>query len=453
LFARINILNLVGILLIIMFVSLSISFSQDSSSGCTTLSIDVSARYRFEGFDGYNAGNYGNPAGIGSLNDKVTYQRIITGLSLERLNSYKFAFYIQDSRAYGWSLRDSKEPDLFKVRKPGTTAPYYTMNPNEQFWEIGDFYLELQNVLNNLTVKVGRQKIFYGDNRIFGTDDWSNTGRWIWDAAKFSYKKGENFIDFFAGGTKINHPNKTNFPFLNTEFWGGGIYARYKFMDYSILEPYYAYKSQGSADYIKDMDINQHWIGVRITQPDSTYLLYEGSATKQFGSYEGSKVSAFGLHFKVGLNLHDYWSKPIISISETYGSGGKAMDSTIRTFEPAYGASDRYYGLMNFFTWSNVLNREISLELFPVNKLNIKLAYHRFYNPALSDNPVMGNIILQKREEQIGSEFDILAQYRLNNNWQFTGAFGYFAPINLYTPDNKKLKPATWFALQVLFNF
>ena len=88
------------------------------------------------------------------------------------------------------------------------------MNPNEEFFEIYDAYVEYDQLLKDLSVKLGRQKIFYGDSRIFGPGEWGNTGRWTWDALKVSYKKGENFIDVFAGGTKIHDPVKISIPFL-----------------------------------------------------------------------------------------------------------------------------------------------------------------------------------------------------------------------------------------------
>jgi len=46
-----------------------------------------------------------------------------------------------------------------------------------------------------LSFKAGRQRIFYGDKRIFGPEQWGNTGRWIWDAIKFSYKFKGNVIN------------------------------------------------------------------------------------------------------------------------------------------------------------------------------------------------------------------------------------------------------------------
>ena len=180
---------------------------------------DLSARYRFEVWNEMNAKNYGDdsPEGIGNLNDKILLQRIIPGFTYSSTN-FTTDFHLQDSRAFGWSLRENSYPDLFKVLKTGTVSPYYLMNPQEEFFEIYDLYFEYRTLFKNFTIKAGRQKIFYGDYRIFGPGDWGNTGRWTWDAVKISYKKGENYIDAFAGGTKIHDPHEISIPFKNTEY-------------------------------------------------------------------------------------------------------------------------------------------------------------------------------------------------------------------------------------------
>jgi hypothetical protein len=141
---------------------------------------DLSVRYRFELWNGMNAKNYGDdsPTGVGKLNDKILYQRLITGLTFKPTNKLTIAFHLQDSRAFCWSLRNSLYPDLFRIRKAGTQTPYYIMNPNEEFFEIYDAYVEYSKLLKDLSVKLGRQKIFYGDSRIFGPGEWGNTGRW-----------------------------------------------------------------------------------------------------------------------------------------------------------------------------------------------------------------------------------------------------------------------------------
>ena len=160
--------------------------SQGIESG---LVFDLAVRYRFELWDGYNAKNYGDdgPDAIGKLNDKILLQRYITGISYSR-DKINAAFHMQDSRAFGWSLSQKNYPDLYRSCEPGSENSYYMMNPQEEFFEIYDLFFEYRELLKNLSVKIGRQKIFYGDWRIFEQSQWGNTGRWTWDAIKISYK-------------------------------------------------------------------------------------------------------------------------------------------------------------------------------------------------------------------------------------------------------------------------
>ncbi len=76
------------------------------------IKFDLSVRYRFELWNGMNAKNYGDdsPSAIGKLNDKILYQRVITGLTFNPSKKLTIAFHMQDARAFGWSLRNSQIP-------------------------------------------------------------------------------------------------------------------------------------------------------------------------------------------------------------------------------------------------------------------------------------------------------------------------------------------------------
>ena len=417
------------------------------------LRFDLSVRYRFEVWDGMNAKNYGDdsPDAIGSLNDKILLQRIIPGVTYsgKRITA---GFHIQDSRAFGWSLQDKQYPDLYKIRKTGTDAPFYTMNPQEEFFEIYDLYVEYRNLFKNVTIKAGRQKIFYGDSRIFGPGEWGNTGRWTWDAIKLSYKKGENYIDLFGGGTKIHDPHKISLPFTDTEFWGGGLYSHFRLTDWLITEPFYAHKSQGSAEYIKTLSINRNWGGLRLVSPESQNLLYDFIYTYEFGRENGKEINAFGYFLKTGYRFSSITANPVLSLRYTYASGGRKDEDVIRTFDPAFGASDKYYGWMNIVQWSNLSDPEIVLELFPFNKkMWIELKYNRFYVPVPDDVTVLNTMKLIPGKHFLGNETDLFIRYQPYKKWQFTTVFGYFRPgdleqINFTNPGN-----SFYTAFQILF--
>lgn len=135
----------------------------------------ATARYRLELWNGMNQKNFGNPEYIGKLNDKLLLQRIIIGANAKLNPKITLSFAIQDSRIFGWSLNSNN----FKI---GDSARYYLMNPQEEFFDFYSLNLVWDSILNKTKIIIGRQKITFGDNRIFGPGEWGNTGRWNWDA-------------------------------------------------------------------------------------------------------------------------------------------------------------------------------------------------------------------------------------------------------------------------------
>jgi hypothetical protein len=440
---------------IIIFLALIANIKLLAQKDSTTIEFDASIRERIELWDGMNAKNYGddNPDAIGSLHDKTLYQRVIAGFIFHPTTSIDVVAHLQDSRAFGWSLRNAKYPDLFKVKAKNTQEPYYTMNPNEEFFEIHDLYIEYRNLIKNLTFILGRQKISYGDNRVFGPGEWGNTGRWTWDAFKISYKNKSNFIDIIAGGTKIHDPEKISLPFTKTEFWGSGLYAHFEWNKIANIEPFYVIKREGSAPYANTLDFTRQWIGVRLFNNDFHHFLYDFTVNKEFGNESSKKIDASGILAKLGYQFHTMPAKPILAVRESYASGGKNADSKIKTFDPVYGSKDQYYGRMNITSWSNLDDREIFVTLFPVKNMKIESNYHWFYVPVPDDVTLLGTIKMQTGKHHLGNEFDIFASYQAAKHMQFVAAFGLFSPGDIKPINNAPAKNASWFAFQIFYQF
>lgn len=417
------------------------------------LFFDFSARYRFESWNGMNARYYGSEPGqsMGSPTDNLLYQRILTGFTWTPSRQVTVGMHLQDSRAFGWTLRNSKYPDLFRIGKSGTEQTGYLMNPGEEFFEVYDLFIEYRQFIPNITAKVGRQKIFFGDNHVFGPGDWGNTGRWTWDALRLTWQKGRHSADLFGGGTKIHDPQHTAIPFTETEFWGGGAYGHFEIPEILVVEPFYALKRQGSADYIRQQDIHHNWLGARLFDMGDEGLVLDGTVAWQFGRQNGKAIQAWGLFAKIGYQFHGLWSTPIISVRESYASGGKKQDTLIRTFEPAFGASDKYYGWMNIVSWSNLDDREINLELFPIEGMWVEIKANRYIVPEPEASAIMGTLKLAEGERHLGDELNIFVRWQQNTHWQWVGVLGHFRPGNVSYIGDKPAGQASWIALQLQY--
>jgi len=438
----------------ILFFSLQLTaFPQEKDSD--KFLIDGNIRYRFENWNGMNMLNFGDDSenALGSLKDNLLLQRIIFGFKYRSSKNLTFSFHIQDSRAFGWSLRNSLLPDAFKISPTGKTNPYYKMNPNEVYFEIYDFNFLVTKLLNNIDFIIGRQKISLSDYRIFGPGDWGNSGRWTWDALRGSYKSDKLDLDFWIGGTRTNYPDRTTLPFTYDEYFGGGIYGTYKLVKDLTIEPYFARKQQGNADYVKDLSINRNWIGVRFAHNNFLNTIAEGNYVREFGRENGKSIRAFGLFLKLGYQVKLMENLFILSLRYSYASGGNKNDPIIQTFDPVYGASDKYYGWMNLVKWSNLDDREIVFEVFKQKSLWVEIKYNQFRIPSPETAVINGTLKLKPGSNYLGSEFDIYTKYNWKDFLQFVLAFGYFNPGDVQPINNKIPDPALMFSFQLLYNF
>ena len=428
-------------------------YSQENDSN--KFQINGNIRYRYENWNGMNMLNYGddNPNAIGNLNDNILLQRAILGFNYKPQKDIVLTFHLQDSRAFGWSLRNSALPDAFKIKKSGTTNPYYIMNTNEVFFEIYDLNVTINNFIKNISMKLGRQKIMTSDYRIFGPGDWGNSGRWTWDAFKVTYRTEKYSMDTWIGGTRTNYPERTTLPFVFNEYFGGGAYGIYKINKDFTIEPYIARKQQGNADYIKDQSINRNWTGIRIAHNNIYNILGEINYVREFGRESGKTISAYGLFAKAGYAFEVLKYKFIFSLRYSYASGGNKKDEEVHTFDPVYGAGDKYYGWMNLVKWSNLDDREIVLEAFKGNNLWVEIKYNQYRIPSPESALINGTLKLEPDCNYLGEEFNIYTKFTLNNNWQFAFLFGVFNPMDVQLINNKTPNTSCTFGLQAQYNF
>lgn len=441
-------------ILIIILIFAGYESIMSQSKKANIFSIDGNIRYRFEKWEGMNALNYGDdsPEALSKINDNILLQRIILGFNYKPTDNIEMDFHLQDARAFGWSLRNSVLPEAYKIKKSGTTNPYYIMNPNEVFFEIYDFNIHLKNIFKNISIKFGRQKINTADNRIFGPGDWGNSGRYTWDALKFIYKTEKFALDAFIGGTRVNYPYRTTLPFTYNEYHGLGAYGIYKFNQNFSFEPYLARKQQGNADYIKDQSINRNWLGLRIAHNNFHNILGEVNYAREFGRENGKDNSAYGIFAKLGYGFELFQSKANISLRYTYASGGRKSDDEIRTFDPVFGSTDKYYGWLNIVKWSNIDDREIVFEVFYKKNLWLEIKYNQFRIPSSEDAVINGTLKLKPGENYLGEEYDLHARYNYEK-YGFALTFGYFNPKEVQEINGKQPKGAFIFSLQVLYNF
>lgn len=378
------------------------------------LSFDGEMRLRFEYFNNMNDKYYGTNPKVGLSNDAYLLTRIRLGMTYRFDEHWTARVSMQDSRALGWgfSNQDWYNKEFNQVN-----------NPQVDYLELYETYL--QYTTSGMTVKTGRQKIAYGDNRVFGPGQWKNSGKWVWDAAKVSFKDGENFLDLFYGGTMLHDPGEFSLGHRHG-YYGGGVYGHYALRKTGAIEPIFAYKENDKPNK-KYLELKSYYLGARLYDDNIKGYFYNMTYVKSFGDYITSKgsvdIDGYGFHLDAGYHFKPIHTK--IGLGYTYASGDDPATNDRETFDAVFGASDKYYGRLNLMSWSNLKDYEIFAMIKPFKKTKVKVEYHAFY----ADEPTnkwKSYTIPTMKSDKYGEEIDIVANHQYNKKINIQIGLGYF---------------------------
>ena len=132
-------------------------------------------------------------------------------------------------------------------RSSGTTGD--DRNPNPESDGPIDLHQAYATLGNHkefpLSLKVGRQELSYGDERLIGAFGWNNIGR-VFDAAKLRWQNEWFGADFFT--SRVIIPDDNNFNLNNDYDWFSGVYASTRKIPRQVTEFYFLSRNtaQGS---------------------------------------------------------------------------------------------------------------------------------------------------------------------------------------------------------------
>lgn len=391
----------------------------------------MSLRFRYEFQDNFNQKYYGEDPGSGSSDDGFLLGRLRAGVDYKPSEKIHLALWMQDSECWDMALPDS----AFYNGKLGMES-----NPNKDQWELWETYLEIMKPGDiPLTAKMGRQRIYYGDKKIFGPGEWGNTGSWVWDAAKLSYSYKGGFVDAYYGRTMVHEP--TRFSLNHRHFYESfGVYGRYGAGEdlYSIVfEPFFLSKRDDHASYTgedgRTGNLDSYYGGLRISGTDLHGFDSSLTYVRQFGDYAQDDIRAYGYHVLLAYNLTQVGMKPRVSVEYSFASGDSDPgDTEHESFDGAFGARDTMYGRMNLFHWMNLRDAQINLELRPRDWLYLKAEFHKFRLAEEKDAWYLNAARYRDKTgsagDEVGREFDIVAQFDLPKDNTLQVGFGHFRP-------------------------
>ena len=416
--------------------------------GSATVNFGGSLRTRYEYLHNYNKKSYGmdkkgtNPWGH-DKDDGFFMERLRLNMDAMWSDRYRFFVEFQDANIWDYDLPDRAFPS----------------NPYEDDTELQRAFIEIKNIVDSLlTFKLGRQTIAYGDWRIFGPGAWSNTQKWLWDAAKLRYKTKKMMADLFYGRNVIHYPHQFNLNHRHDKEVVG-LYISTKFIPNLLIEPFYVYQKDNDLDTTKvenkkggKDDLKSHSIGMRVAGKIKP-IDYGATYARQFGDWGDDDIKAWALNAYMGYTLSIPWS-PRVSIDYNYASGDDdPKDGDHETFDGLFGAGHKYYGRMDLFKWQNLENCQFQIEAKPIKKLKAIVAYN-YLRLAESEDAWYG---VKRRDKsgnsgrELGHEIDLTLKYSFCKMIKVEGGYSHFFPGD-FVKNTGDHDDADWCYLQLLFS-
>jgi hypothetical protein len=287
-----------------------------------------------------------------------------------------------------------------------------------------------------LSLRIGRQLLAYGDERLVGPSDWSNFGR-AFDAVKVRHAAETWSVDLFTSsvvtinGDEFNQSDWLDDDDDRDQFFSGLYFSANPGGRAHTIDAYafhlYENGTVGDTNFVT--------VGGRL-KADPKKLdgwEYDFEAAVQKGDVRGGDLTSVAAHAGTGYNWMQSSWKPRVYIEYAYGSGDdEAADGDVGTFQNLFPTNHKFYGALDLFSWQNMHQPGLTLQVSPVKNVSVRFDYQMFWLADTGDAWYRANGTTQVRpiDEQAdnfaGSEIDVTVSWKAHKNLVLTAGYSHF---------------------------
>ena len=409
---------------------------------------DVQERIRWEVRDN----NFDFNSKVNTVNDDNWFeQRLRIGMLVKVAPWLRIYAQAQDSREW---LSD-------RADIPGVLGA-----EGDDPFDLRQAYVEFGDALSSpLTLKIGRQILSYGDERLVGGFDWNNISR-TFDAVKLSYKQKTWSLDAFASTVVTAHREGYNqSDFLNgneteREQIFSGLYFSTTALDWQTTDAYLFHLHQNNAT---PGETNFFTLGLRAKSTPGKFgpFDYEAELAAQAGKVKGKDLTAFASHVGGGYTFNTAW-KPRLGLEYNFASGDSdPKDGDVDTFQNLFPTNHKFYGIMDVFSWQNMHELALSLKASPCKSVTAQADFHTFWLANTDDSWYRANGVATVRplsyaarsaSNYAGSEADLIVTWNVRKELQIQGGYSHFF-AGSYLSDTGPSSDANFGYLQAILTF
>ena len=360
------------------------------------LSVSGEFRIRFEGRinEHFRSGN----------SDSYLLTRLRLDVDVHPTSWFRLFLEGQDSQAMG--LKGDPDPPLA-----------------EDTFDLRQVYGEIFNhERQGFGVRIGRQELGFGDERLIGAFNWSNTAR-SFDAVRFFYARPRYRLDLFASSVVVIKDSVFNKIQDGANFYG--LYGSFQnVIPHATVEGYLLWRTLPRVVDERGLsgDADVYTIGTRLAGKLPAAFDYKLEIAGQRGHYAHDSIRAWALHSQIGYTISSARTTPRLLLEYNFASGDRdPADGRHGTFDQLFPTNHYKYGIADRVGWRNMHNVRAGVGANLTRRLNVQLDYHSFWLASRRDalynvgGAPVARIAAGAPSRHVGQELDFYSTMKLTS--------------------------------------
>ncbi|MCC7291881.1 MAG: alginate export family protein [Phycisphaerales bacterium] len=320
---------------------------------------------------------------------------------------------------------------------------------------------------SNMTVRVGRQELSYGKERLISPLEWANVRR-RFDAVKVFWKGEQWDTDVFyakpafANGARMDH--------YEEDYDLYGLYVTYKGIPRHGVDFYFFGVDDTRARVTprgpirlnpngKGGDVTRLTLGSRFWGKTGNWD-YEAELSGQWGNWAGDTIQAWSWLVDTGYTLAECPWKPRIAAGFDWASGDEhPRDGKVGTFDQLFPLGHAYFGYIDLIGRQNVNAVNVNLTASPIpDKVKTGIWYHTFWLNAERDAMYDAGGAVVRRDptghsgSEIGHEVDMTVNWQIDTHSSMLFGWSHFWD-STFIIRTRPSEDADLFYVQYAFKF
>ena len=331
---------------------------------------------------------------------------------------------------------------------------------DENQWDIHQMFFDLRFLgeQSPWTVRVGRQELNYGNQRLLSPAEWANVRR-RFDAVKVFAKMQDWDLDVFYAKPVIVQREQHDRYDEDYDFYG--TYVTYKAIPRHGIDAYF-FAVDNTGDPVNPNnragDKSTYTLGGRFWGKTAGFD-YEAEAAGQWGHWAGNTVCAAMVALDGGYTFEKPW-KPRVGAGFDWASGDRNPgDSRVETFDQLFPLGHKYFGFLDLVGRQNVIGPNVNVSVWPVaDKVQAAAAWHYFWLADDADALYNAAGTATRRDatgssgNDVGNELDLTVTWKIDVHSSLLVGWSHFWDAG-FIQNTGPSENADLFYVQYAFKF